>query len=31
LVAKLIQMFGAAGADAVLAQGGRAVISYQEG
>jgi hypothetical protein len=30
LVAKLIQMFGAVGADAVLAQGGKAVVSYQE-
>ncbi len=30
LVAKLIQMFGAVGADTVLAQGGKAVVSYQE-
>jgi hypothetical protein len=30
LVAKLIQMFGAVGADTVLARGGKAVVSYQE-
>ena len=30
LVAKLIQMFGAANAQTVLAKGGQAVVSYQE-